>query len=274
MIIALLWIMIPANAVRAATIRRQSPLPPRRLLGHLIRVTGRSGAGSGVMEFSLDTGLLKQWPAGGPAELWETKGMGVGEASRSCQRRVFCMCNDSSHSESMCALDEITGAPLWKCSITDTNAKSASLGFGSCSTPAVDGDRVYALGGLGYLACVDASTGRLIWQKDLKTEFGKPQFTDGYYESPLVDENKVLVTPCGDVATIVALNKFDGATLWKSAVPKVSNGQYSSIMPMSAGGRRFYVQSTQAGMGGFDAESGAILWSSAYGRRHKHRYLP
>ena len=257
------------------------PTPVRRLMGItvfclMLAVAVRGGEnapatgdwpqwrGPGRDGISLDTGFLKSWPTGGPPLLWTAKISGTGSGQPSIANgRVFCIGAQSS-SEWVQALDQSTGEVLWNTQIKETNSPS-SLSYGSCSTPTVDGDRVYALGGRGILACLAAATGRVLWQKDLVTDFGGRAGYEGYCESPLVDGDLVLATPGSASATVVALNKYDGATIWRCAVAQNSGSQMPSIMALTIGGRRLYIQSTQAGTRGMAADSGAVLWSTVRG---------
>src|SRR5205085_5836736 len=128
------------------------------------------------------------------------------------------------------------------------------------STPTVDGAMVYALGSDGDLACLDAATGKVQWQKSLRTDFGGKPGTWAYAESPLVDGDVVVVTPGGKEATIVALQKNNGAIIWKSAVPGGDAAAYASAIVVEAAGRKQYVQFLAAGVVGVDAKTGQFLW--------------
>ena len=217
--------------------------------------------GPGRDGISLDTGLLKSWPTGGPPVLWIAKDLGKGSGQPSIANgRVFCLGYDGT-GETLCALDEKAGEVLWSQRISQ-KLNGQMLIYGSCSTPTVDGDRVYALAGFGVLACLEATTGRILWQRNLPSDFAGGLHEYGYCESPLVDGDKVLVTPGSASATVVALNKHDGTTIWRCPAPKGNGDQLSSIVAMTVGGRRFYVQSTGAGMSGMAPENGAIIWSS------------
>ena len=69
------------------------------------------------------------------------------------------------------------------------------------SSPTVDGERLYALGSDGDLACLETSTGKLVWQKNLVTDFGGKTGVWAYAESPLVDGDVLVCTPGGNDAT-------------------------------------------------------------------------
>jgi outer membrane protein assembly factor BamB len=81
-----------------------------------------------------------------------------------------------------------------------------------------------------------------------------------YAESPLIDGDTVVVTPGGADATIVALNKKNGATIWKSAIPGGDPAGYASAIVVQGGGRKQYVQLLSQGMVGVDAKTGQFLW--------------
>ena len=280
---------MPVNLARASRNRWKpvaprvsaDPTPVRRLtriavLALMLTVAVRGGEnepgpgdwpqwrGPGRDGISRDTGLLKSWPSGGPPVLWFATDLGSGSGQPAIANgRVFCLGKEGS-SERIQALDENSGKLLWSSRITQTNY-SAGLAHGSCSTPTVDRDRVYALGGGGVLACLEATTGRILWQRNLLSDFGGRLHGYGYCESPLVDGDKVLVTPGSVSATVVALNKSDGATLWQCPIARNDVDQMPSLMAMTVEGRRLYVQSTQTGATGMAAENGAVLWSSDRG---------
>lgn len=86
-------------------------------------------------------------------------------------------------------------------------------------TPTVDGDRHYVIGLAGNMVCSQAADGRIVWQRNLVTDFGGRVPPWRYRESPLIDGNKLICTPEAQDAMLVALDKLTGNTIWKSAVP-------------------------------------------------------
>jgi hypothetical protein len=124
----------------------------------------------------------------------------------------------------------------------------------------VDGDRVYALGQMGDAVCVDRA-GKQLWHRDLVKEFGGEKGGWSYCESPLVDGDRVIVTPGGKTATIVALNKATGETVWTCPIPtKKSEAGYSSVVVAEVGGVRHYVQLFNGGLVGVSTD-GKLLWT-------------
>lgn len=129
---------------------------------------------------------------------------------------------------------------------------------GPRSTPTYDGGRIYTLGLNGDLAALDAKTGRLIWKRDLVNDFGGEIPSWGYSESVLIDGEKLVCTPGGLHATLLALRKDGGTVIWQAALGDKAG--YASIVPAVLAGQRQYIQFTMNGVIGVDAETGALLW--------------
>jgi outer membrane protein assembly factor BamB len=207
---------------------------------------------------SRETGLLKSWPEGGPRLAWKATGCGVGYSTPSVAGgRVFGMGNRDG-SEMVWTLDAQTGKEGWKAPIGP--ARPAARGDGPRSTPTVDGNRVYALGVGGDLACLDAGTGKPVWKKSLVTDFGGRVPKWGYSESPLVDGEKLIVTPGSAGHTLVALNKNTGQVIWSAQVPQGDSAHYSSVIAADVDGQRQYIQFLSSGLVGVSAKDGKFLW--------------
>ena len=58
--------------------------------------------------------------------------------------------------------------------------------------------------------CLDTATGQRVWGMNLMEKFGGRVPTWGISESPLVDGDRVIVTPGGPGASVVALEKTKG----------------------------------------------------------------
>lgn len=210
---------------------------------------------------SREVGLLKTWPEGGPKLLWSAKDLGEGHAAPSVAKgRIFGM-GLKGDKEAVWALDEKTGKEVWSMPIAGgTTLEGRQGGYGSRATPTVDGTFVYALGVGGDLVCLDVATGKLVWKKNLVSDFGGAVPRWGYSESPLVDGDNVIVTPGGSTATMVALNKKTGTVAWKSADPQGNTVAYSSAIAVDMGGQRQYIQFLTGGVVGVGAKDGKPLW--------------
>lgn len=206
-------------------------------------------------DISTETGLLKAWPAGGPPLAWKARGLGVGYSSVAVAGgKIFTM-GDSPDAGTVRALDAKDGSVLW----TSPIGRPGGNYPGTRCTPTVDGTLVYALGQFGNFVCLEAATGQEVWKKSFGKDFGGSGGGWNYTESPLVDGNKVIVTPGGKNGAIVALDKKTGAVLWR-ATEYTDRAEYSSLITESIGGVRQYIQLTGESVAGVAAADGKLLW--------------
>lgn len=208
---------------------------------------------------SKETGLLKSWPATGPPLVWKATGLGGGYSAPSiADGRIYGM-GYVGEEETVWALDAQTGKQVWSTPIVAAN-RTVGYNEGSRCTPTVDGDRLYALGVGGDLVCLDRASGRLRWQKNFVTDFGGRIPRWGYSESPLVDGQKLIATPGGSDATLVAFDKMSGSVIWKGRTPEGDAAAYASCIAADVDGQRQYIQFLGGGMAGFAAQDGKFLW--------------
>ena len=213
-----------------------------------------------------DPKLLKSWPAEGPKLLWETSGAGRGYASLAIVGDKMYTLGDGASTqkdadEYLTCFDRTTGKQLWATK-TGTPWTSGQPDWQSSrSTPTVDDGRVYVVTPDGLLVCCQASDGKEVWKKHLKKDLGgKNADSWGYSESVLIDGNKVICTPGGASATVVALDKKTGETLWTCKNPDDRGAGHSSVGISKVGNMKVYVQSTGSGLMGF-SETGSLLWT-------------
>ncbi len=207
---------------------------------------------------STETGLLDQWPKGGPKLLWEVPGLGEGFSTPSVTQHAIYTMGNAGGKEWVIALNpERRGKQLWHTATGPVRHGGGGYA-GPRSTPTVDGNRVYVLGLNGDLLCLDARRGRILWRRNLVSDLEGTIPNWGYSESVLIDGPWVLCTPGGENATIVALDKTNGDVVWRS--PVGDGAAYSSIIPAKLAGRDQYVQFTARGVIGVAAENGEFLW--------------
>ena len=77
-------------------------------------------------------------------------------------------------------------------------------------------ERVYVFGSSGDMTVLDPASGKVFWTQNLLQKYGGSNINWGLSESPLVLTDRILVTPGGRGASIVALRKTDGSLIWKS----------------------------------------------------------
>jgi outer membrane protein assembly factor BamB len=220
--------------------------------------------GPGRDAVSKERGLLKEWPKDGPPLAWKATGLGGGDSAPSVAAgRLFGMSNRGGD-EIVWALSEKDGKPLWAARLGAAVAQRARQSKeGPACTPTVDGDRLYVEGMGGDVACLQVKDGKVLWQRSLTGDFGGRVPRWSFRESPLVDGEKVICTPGGPDATVVALDKKNGKTLWKCQVPGSPTAAYASPIAIDFGGQHQYVVFTQKGLVGIAAADGKLLWQYA-----------
>jgi len=211
---------------------------------------------------SNETGLLKEWPKEGPKLLWQLKDIGDGYSPPAVVgARIYLLSNRGLENEFVQALSVEDGKPVWTTRLGNVGNPDQQPSYPMArSTPTIDGPMLYALSSDGDLACMETASGKIRWQKSLRKDFGGQPGVWAYAESPLVDGDLVVVTPGGEQATLVALNKKTGAVVWKSAVPGGDQAGYASAIVVQGGGRKQYVQFLSKGVVGVDAKTGKFLW--------------
>lgn len=214
---------------------------------------------------SAETGLIQQWPAEGPPLRWQRTDLGAGYGSPAVVgARLYLLDSPSLEDEGVVALNATDGRTLWRTRLGPVGNPKQNPNYPAArSTPTVDGEVLYALSSDGLLACLETATGRVRWQKNLRTDFGGKPGEWAYAESPLVDGEALICTPGGADATVLALNKATGAVLWKAALPEADEAAYASPIVVDLGGVRQYVQLLQKGLVGIEAKTGRLLWRFA-----------
>ncbi len=211
---------------------------------------------------SPDTGLLKTWPEGGPKLVWTFEDGGKGySAPAIVGGKIYITGTRGDDAEIIC-LDAATAKEQWSAKIGDDEGEGymTRWGGGTRGAPTVSDGLVYAMTANGTVACVGAEDGKVKWRKDLVGDFGGSVPRWGYAESPLVDGNRLIVTPGGAQGAIVAFDKVSGDILWQSEELK-DGAHYSSVIVAEPDGRRQYIQLFEKKLAGVDAESGKLLWT-------------
>ena len=172
---------------------------------------------------SMERGLLKKWPEGGPPLAWKLDDIGGGYCAPVVAAGVIYGISNRGDNEVVWALSEENGKEVWAKTIGPAVMEGGRQGKeGPGSSPTADGQHVYVLGAGGAIVCLQAGDGTIVWQRSLVADFGGRLPRWRYSESPLVDGDKVICTPGGPEATLVALNKSTGELVWKSKLSEDS----------------------------------------------------
>jgi outer membrane protein assembly factor BamB len=219
---------------------------------------------------SKEKGLLKTWPKAGPKLEWTYRDAGLGYSQPAVVGdRIYTM-GGRGDTEYLFALDAKDAKELWHTKVGPLFTFSGNKwGEGPRSTPTVDGDLAYALGGQGILVCVKAADGSEVWRKDLPGELaadvnpiggGPPKVGWGFTWSPLVDGEQLVCVPGGKEGMVAALEKKTGKVLWRST-ELTEQASYSSPIVAEVGGIRQYIVMTYKGVAGVAAQDGKLLWN-------------
>jgi len=205
---------------------------------------------------SAETGLLQQWPQNGPPQVWAVQSLGAGYGSLAvASDRIFVQSLRNRQSI-VTAMNPADGREIWSKNLGPGGENDR--GSGPRSTPTVDGDRIYALTENGDLACL-RHDGTVVWQRNILREFGGRNIPWLISESPLIDGNRVIVSPGGRNAGIVALDKMTGATIWTTKELSDEAAYASPIVADVQGVRTIMTYTADAGVG-VRASDGKLMW--------------
>lgn len=203
-----------------------------------------------------ETNLLKQWPENGPDLLWSFEGLGEGHGNVGIGKDKLFACGMPDTIGVIYAFN-MQGELSWK---KEYGVEWYKNYTGSRSTPTVVGDLVYFESGKGVVYCYDGNDGDLIWSVDLLQKFNAENIQWGMAESLLVDGNTIICTPGGAENNVVALNRFNGETIWTSPGNR-QPAAYCSPILVEHNNTRLIVTMTAESIIGLDADTGEFYWS-------------
>jgi outer membrane protein assembly factor BamB len=211
---------------------------------------------------SRETGLLKKWPAEGPPVLWRAELSGGFSSVAVAKGLLYTHTAKDKKEEIVVCLDAVSGKEVWRYAYPADYDRLVTLrenyDSGPRATPAVDGEHVYTIGTGGVVLCLEARTGKKVWQRDLLEIAGRKCPPQGYCASPLVVGERLYVHPGGGKGnSVAALNKKDGSLVWQALDDEPS---YATPLPVEFNGSLQIVYFTGQGVVGLDAKDGRLLW--------------
>ncbi len=220
-----------------------------------------------------ESGIIEEFPTSGPVVRWRAPLRAGYSGPAVAEGRVYVMDRQQGEggskpgnafergripgTERVVCLDEASGKLLWTheydCPYT------VSYAAGPRATPLVSGGKVYTLGAEGNLFCLDAVTGKEIWARDFKKEFGVQTPTWGFAGHPLIDGNKLICLAGGEGSVAVAFDKETGKELWRAL--SAQEPGYAPPVIYEAGGKRQLIVWHPEALNALDPETGALVWS-------------
>jgi len=202
-----------------------------------------------------ETGLLKEWPDKGPEMLWSFEGLGAGHGSVSIAGdRLFVL--GMPDTIGVIYSFDMLGNLVWQ---KEYGLEWYANYTGPRSTPTIVGGLLYFVSGQGVAYCMDKDTGEVLWKVDMLEKFNGRQITWGMAESPLLDVDRIILTPGGEEHNMVAVDRFTGETIWTSK-GNVEQSAYCSPILAHHNDTRLIVSMTSHSVIGIDADNGDAYW--------------
>ncbi len=210
-----------------------------------------------------ETGLLKQWPAEGPALLWHFDGLGNGYSSVSIHQDQLYVTGYQDQKGYLYVLGT-DGKLRHKVMY---GAEWDSDGYvGARSTVMHDDGKLYVVSGLAELSCFDAGTMKRVWQKDYRKDYGAENTKHGWNGPPLIVGEKLIIAPGGTEHNVVALDKATGTILWSSPGKGDMSGYGTPVFVADQQVPQVVVMMAHHIIG-LDVKDGKLLWSHPHTNR-------
>ncbi len=198
--------------------------------------------------------LASDWERQPPKLLWKHP-VGLGWSSFAVVGHAAVNLEQRDENECVVCYDVRNGVELW-CHKETARFKN-DHGDGPRSTPTIHDGRVLSLGGTGILTCIDLVSGELLWKRASFTDADKQNLLFGMTGSPLVFDDKVLITPgAGQGGSAICYSLATGDEVWRNGNEPAA---YASPIEVSLCGERQLLCFNGAGLRSYDRE-GNELW--------------
>ncbi|MDR3402623.1 MAG: PQQ-like beta-propeller repeat protein [Chthoniobacter sp.] len=212
-----------------------------------------------------EKGIMESFPPDGLKILWRAEAGGGWSSPVVVAGRAFLIDSELKQPkarERVRCFDAASGQQLWihayDVDYPDWAFGADQMGGPTATSAVVDG-KVYSLGANGAVTCLAATSGELLWNKDLAKDYGAKSFT--LRASPLVDGDLLVLIVGGTPgAYVVALDRNTGREVWKALEETATN---SSPIIVNAGGQRQLIVWTGDSVTSLDPVKGTVLWREA-----------
>ncbi len=162
------------------------------------------------------------------------------------------------------AIERNRGEIIWDREVGRGKLKANNLHNMATPTPAADGRGVYVMFGTGDLAALDLD-GKVRWQRNLVTEYGKYNYNHGYGTSPMLLNDRLYIACMHQGPSyILAVDTNTGKNVWKkdrNLEPKdEAQDSYSSPAFAHAGLRSQLVVAGAESINAYDPATGEEVW--------------
>ncbi|QDT14545.1 outer membrane protein assembly factor BamB family protein [Alienimonas californiensis] len=166
--------------------------------------------------------------------------------------------------ERVLCLDAATGETVWEYAPQVTYRIQYPAGPRVTPTVELEGDgpagRVYFLGGMGDLVCLDAATGKKAWGYNVTEKYGAQQPIWGFASHPLVDGENLYVIAGPADGPLLCVNKATGELKWKACTAEDECGYAPPVMYERAG-KKMLLAWTAESVNAVDPATGKVHWS-------------
>jgi outer membrane protein assembly factor BamB len=159
------------------------------------------------------------------------------------------------------AVDAASGRELWRVRVGATYRGHGGSDDGPISTPAVEGNDLFALGPHGQLIAIDVASGKERWRHDLVSAFSATAPTWGFAASPLIEGTLVIVPTGGPQSRgLLAFDRSTGKLVWNASVSKFTG--YASAVSATVGGVRQIITVATDSVYAVAPADGRVLWTA------------
>lgn len=201
--------------------------------------------------------LLKEWPKDGPSLKIKIEGVGMGLSQPIVYKNVIYLTGIKQDTLDVISAYNMKGKLLWKQTYSFAWSRTYPESRG---TPTIRNNKIYLIGGMGDLVCLNAKNGKEIWRQRPHVDFEGKYKHWGVVESVLLTDNAALYITGGEKTTLVAYDKETGKLLWKTKSMKGPKS-YASSSLIKWKGQQIALVQTSNDLIGVDVSNGDVLWS-------------
>jgi len=230
--------------------------------------------------------LATDWKTNPPKEMWRQEIGAAWSGFVVSEHRAITQ-EQRDENEVVSCYNLLTGKMLWMHSDSGHyNTKIA--GEGPRATPTIQDGKVFTLGATGILNCLELEGGEQVWQHNIAVDAGLSTDDEidqtgatkkrnkakewGYSSSPLIVEDKVIVSAGGDNGkSLLAYDIATGKPVWAGGS---SRAGYSSPRSVMLHGQEQILIFNQNGLASHSPVDGSVIWSFGWDPGTPHVSMP